>query len=115
MNMRKHRDPILRALEAFCRDLTRREDGWYVETWLHPITKSVQSVLVAAEFEGMGITEREKAINRFLREHLADEHFVKLSRTIALTPEEYEETDWMPEYPTISLGVSQPSIPALPF
>lgn len=115
MNMKRHREPIRRALEAFCRHLTGRDDGWHVETWLHPITKGVESVLVAPEFEGMGITQRQVAINSFLREHLADEHSVKLHLKIALTPEEYEETDWMPSYPTISLGVSRPPLPALPF
>ena len=106
MNMKRHREPIRNALEAFCRHLTGRDDGWHVETWLHPITKSVESVLVAPEFEGMGITRRQVVIDEYLCEHLDDEHFVKLSLTIALTPEEYEETDWMPSYPTLSLGVS---------
>ena len=104
--MSRHREPIRKALEAFCRHHTGRDDGWHVEMWIHPITKSVQSAIVMSKFEGMSITERQVVIDDYLREHLEDEHSVHLSRTMALTPEEYEETEWAPSYPTLSLGVS---------
>jgi hypothetical protein len=104
--MNKHREPIKRALEGFCRDYTGRDTGWYVETWLHPITKSVQSVIVMPEFAPLGITERINVIDAYLKAHLPVEHDVHLSLTIALTPEEYEETEWRPSVPALTLVAS---------
>jgi len=104
--MNKHREPIKQALEGFCREYTGRDTGWHVETWLHPITKSVQSVIVMPEFAPLGITERIDVIEDYLKAHLPEEHNVHLSLTIALTPEEYEETEWRPSAPTLTLVAS---------
>jgi hypothetical protein len=102
----KHQEPIQRALEEFCREYTGRETGWHVETWIHPITKSVQAAIVIPEFEPVDFTERLEVLTGYLRDHLPEEHYVHLSRRMPLTPEEYEETDWRPTVPTLSLAAS---------
>jgi len=102
----RHQEPIKRALEEFCREYTGRETGWRVETWLHPITRSVQAAIVMPEFEPLGFTERLNVLSDYLRTHLDKEHDVHLSWMMPLTPEEYEEDDWRPSYPNLSLGVS---------
>ena len=104
--MNKHREPIKQALEGFCREYTGRDTGWLVETWLHPITKSVQSVIVMPEFAKLGITERINVIEDYLKTHLPEEHNVHLSLTMALTPDEYEQTEWLPSAPTLTLIAS---------
>jgi hypothetical protein len=102
----KHQEPIQRGLEDFCREYTGRETGWHVETWLHPITKSVQAAIVVPEFEQLGFTERLKVLSGYLMDHLPTEHFVHLSLKMPLTPEEYEDTDWRPSVPTLSLAAT---------
>jgi hypothetical protein len=102
--MNPHKEPIQRALEAFCRAYTGRETGWHVETWLHPITKSVQSVIVMPEFAQLGLTERVRVINDYLKAHLPEEHDVHLSLTLALTPEEYASAEWVPSSPAVTLA-----------
>jgi len=104
--MNQHIKPIKRALEEFCREYTGRDTGWHVETWLHPITKSVQSVIVMPEFAKLGITERINVIEDYLKAHLPEEHNVHLSLTMALTPEEYEPAEWVPSAPTLTLFAS---------
>ena len=100
--MNPHREPIKQALEGFCREYTGRETGWLVETWFHPITKSVQSVIVMPEFASLGITERQNVINDYLEAHLPSEHNVHLALTLALTPEEYEQAEWVPAAPALT-------------
>lgn len=102
--MNQHQEPIKRALEGFCRSYTGRETGWLVETWLHPITKSVQAVLVMPEFAPLGITERINVIDDYLKAHLPSEHDVHLSLTLALTPEEYSKTEWVPQATAFQLA-----------
>jgi len=104
--MNRHQEPIKRALEGFCREYTGRETGWLVETWLHPITRSVQAVVVMPEFAPLGITGRVNVINDYLKAHLPVEHDVHLSLTMALTPEEYEQTEWVPSAPVLSLAAT---------
>ena len=104
--MNQHIKPIKRVLEGFCREYTGRDTDWYVETWLHPITKSVQSVIVMPEFAKLGITERINVINNYLEAQLPEEHNVHLSLTMALTPEEYEQTEWVPSAPALTLFAS---------
>jgi hypothetical protein len=77
-----------------------------VETWLHPITKSVESAIVIPEFEPVDFTERLNVLSDYLMTHLPTEHFVHLSLKMPLTPEEYEETDWRPSVPTLSLATT---------
>ena len=101
---RRHRKPIEDALRAFCRDFTGRDDGWHVETWHHPITNNVHAAVVAPEFQA--VETRSSVVTNYLRKHLETEHFVNLSMVKALTPEEYEETDWAPSYPTLSLSAT---------
>jgi len=102
--MNQHQEPIKRALEGFCRSYTGRDTGWLVETWIHPITRSVQSVIVMPEFALLGITERQNVINDYLEAHLPSEHNVHLALTLALTPEEYEQTEWAPSVPALTLA-----------
>jgi acid stress-induced BolA-like protein IbaG/YrbA len=89
-------------LEEFCRDYTGRETDWHVETWLHPITRSVEAAVVMPEFAQLGITKRQNVIYDYLKDHLPQEHSRHHSLTMALTPEEYEETEWVE--PTLSLA-----------
>jgi hypothetical protein len=64
----------------------------------------VQSVVVMPELSPLGITARQEVIDDYLKVHLPEEHYVHLSLTVALTPEEYDETDWRPSVPTLSLA-----------
>jgi acid stress-induced BolA-like protein IbaG/YrbA len=102
--MNPHHDPIKRALEGFCREYAGSDTGWHVKTWLHPITGSVQSVIVMPEFASLGITKRQNVINDYLESHLPAEHNVHLALTLALTPEEYERTEWVPDAPALTLA-----------
>ena len=101
--MNKHQEPIQQALEDFCREYTGRDTGWHVATWLHSITKSVQSVVVMPEFAQLGITTRQNVLNDYLNDHLPEIHNVHLSLTMALTPEEYEQTEWAPSETLMTL------------
>jgi hypothetical protein len=76
-------------LEEFCRNYTGRDTGWFIETWLHPITKSVEAAIVIPEFESLRFTERLNVLSDYLKTHLPQEHAAHLSRRIPLTPEEY--------------------------
>ena len=102
--MNKHEEAVRRALEDFCREYTGRDAGWRIETWLHPVTRSVESAVVMPEFAGLGITGRITLIDDYLWTHLPKEHYVNLSLKLGLTPEEYEETDWMPDEAEVSLA-----------
>jgi hypothetical protein len=102
----QHRELIQQALEEFCRDYTGRDTDWRVETWLHPITKSVQAAIVIPEFESLGFTERLNVLSDYLKTHVPDEQAVYLGWRMPLTPEEYEETDWRPSVPTLSLAAT---------
>jgi acid stress-induced BolA-like protein IbaG/YrbA len=91
--MNSRQKPIKQALEAFCREYTGRDTGWQVETWLHPITRSVQAAIVMPEFENLGIGEKVNLIYDYLQEHLPDEHRVHLGLAQAMTPDEYERAE----------------------
>ena len=101
--MNSHRDPIKRTLEAFCREYTGRNTGWRVETWLHPITKSVQAAIIMPEFGDLGAGEKVNLIYDYLQKHLPDEHRVHLGLAQAMTPDEYEREVQAPFTPTLSL------------
>jgi stress-induced morphogen len=94
---------VEQALRAFCREFTGRETGWHVETWYHPIVKSVEAAVVAEEFANLRFMQRGSVVLDYLRKHLPAEDFVNVSLVKALTPQEYEESDWVPSYPTLSL------------
>ena len=94
--MNRYEEAVKRVLEQFCREFTGRDSGWQVETWLHPTTRSVRSVTVVPEFSRLGKSERLNLLFDYLRAHLSTEDFVHLSLAMALTPDEYEHTDWRP-------------------
>ena len=104
MNARKHRQSIEDGLRAFCREFTGRDTDWHVETWYHPVTKTVEAAVVAREFEKLARTARTSVVLEYLQTHLPREPFLSVSLVKALTPHEYEETDWAPSYPTLSLS-----------
>ena len=95
--MNKYEDAVKRTLEQFCREDTGRATGWYVETWLHPTTRSVRSVTVVPEFEKLGFTQRVNVLFDYLRAHLSEDEFVHLSMAMPLTPYEYEHRDGKPD------------------
>lgn len=101
--MNRYQEPIKKALENFCREYTGRDTGWRVETWLHPITKSVQAVIVMPEFGSLPTTQRQVAIWDYLEAHLPETHQVHLGLTLAMTPEEYEREVLAAAAPTFSL------------
>jgi hypothetical protein len=103
--MNTHLKPIQQALESFCREYTGRDTGWQVETWLHPITKSVQAVIVMPEAEKLGLTERVKVVFDYLWTHLPDEHRVHLGFAQAMTPEEYEREQLAATTPMLSWAI----------
>ena len=100
-----HEKAVREALEAFCRDFTGRDTGWYVETWLHPLTKTVESAVAAPGFEKMGLTERINAVMDYLQAHLPPEHFRKLSLAKPLTLDEYEHSEWGPSEVELAFGL----------
>jgi hypothetical protein len=104
--MNRHERAVREALEAFCREYTGRDSGWRVETWLHPVTRSVQSVVVMPEFAAIDFSERVELLLDHLQARLTREGFQHLGLVKPLTPEEYEGSDWMPTYaqPTLAPG-----------
>lgn len=103
--MNTHEKAVSEALEAFCRDYTGRDSGWHVETWLHPITRSVESVVALPEFERIEPTERVELLVGYVRTHLPPEHFRKLSLAKPLTPDEYEHSEWGPSEVELAFGL----------
>ncbi len=101
----RHEKAVRDALEAFCREYTGRETDWHVETWLHPLTRSVESVAVLPEFERMGIAEAVNTLRDYLRAHLAPEDYRKLGLAKPMTPYEYEHSEWGPSEVELAFGL----------
>ena len=103
--MNRHEKAVREALEAFCREYTGRETDWHVETWLHPISRSVESVVALPEFEKMGLAGRIDVLMDYLRAHLPPEHLRKLSLAKPLTLDEYEHSEWGPSEVELAFGL----------
>jgi hypothetical protein len=52
------------------------------------------------------VYRRINVIDAYLKAHLPEEHDVHLSLTMALTPEEYEQTEWVSSAPALTLVAS---------